>query len=196
MTNEAPITTTLKAPGANAPWMVIRSENTPQLNAQLSEIQANGIFAVLASANEAFAAHFTVGSILGAKPVSAPVDTGAFAPPAPAAPAAAPTQQELFAQFMAAQETGGLPTAQPLPSGPTAPVTAAQYGGGGADATPGAPIVAGMPAKLVSGSSARGPWQAWADPRPKEATDHMQKTDDVNHPGLNAGSHKLWKFIR
>jgi hypothetical protein len=57
-------------------------------------------------------------------------------------------------------------------------------------------MVAGMPAKLVSGSSARGPWQAWADPRPKEATDHMTKTDDVNHPGLAAGSHKLWKFIR
>jgi hypothetical protein len=57
-------------------------------------------------------------------------------------------------------------------------------------------MVAGMPAKLVSGSSARGPWQAWADPRPKDATDHMAKTDDVNHPGLAAGTHKLWKFIR
>ena len=199
MTNEAPITTTLKAPGANAPWMVIRSENTPQLNSQLSEIQANGIFAVLAAANEAFAAHFTVGSILGAKPVNAPVNTGAFTDPVPSGlsvPApAAPTQQELFAQFMAAQETGGLPQAAPA-AAPTAPATAAQYGGGGAAATPGAPIVAGMPAKLVSGSSAKGPWQAWADPRPKEATDHMQKTDDVNHPGLNGGSHKLWKFIR
>ena len=31
---------------------------------------------------------------------------------------------------------------------------------------------------------------------PKDATEHMQKTDDVNHPGLNAGTHKLWKFIR
>jgi hypothetical protein len=188
---EAPITTTLKAPGANAPWMVIRSENTPQLNAQLSEIQANGIFAILAAANEAFAAHFTVGGILGAKPLNAPQDTGAFAAPAPAAPAA-PTQEELFAQFVAAQNTQGLPTAAPA-AAPTAPATAAQYGGG---STPGAPIVAGMPAKLVSGSSAKGPWQAWADPRPKDATDHMQKTDDVNHPGLNAGSHKLWKFIR
>lgn len=186
---EAPITTTLKAPGANAPWMVIRSENTSQLNAQLSEIQANGIFAILAGANEAFAAHFTVGGILGAKPVDAPVNTGAFAPPA--APAA-PTQEEQFAAFLAAQNTAGLPTAAPA-AAPTAPATAAQYGGGG---TPGAPMVAGMPAKLVSGSSAKGPWQAWADPRPKDATDHMTKTDDPNHPGLLAGSHKLWKFIR
>lgn len=170
---EAPITTTLKAPGANAPWMVIRSENTPQLNAQLSEIQANGIFAVLASANEAFAAHFTVGGILGAKPIDAPVDTGAFTPPA-AEPA--PQYQQAY-------------------QAPAAPVQQ-QYAAPAAAAPPGAPIVAGMPAKLVSGSSARGPWQAWADPRPKEATEHMQKTEDVNHPGLNAGTHKLWKWIR
>ena len=177
---EAPITTTLKAPGSNAPWMVIRSENTSQLNAQLSEIQANGIFAVLAGANEAFAAHFTVGGILGATPLNAPQDTGAFAPPAPAPVAEpAPQYQQQYAAPVQQQ--------QQQYAAPAAPA---------AGATPGAPIVAGMAAKLVSGSSARGPWQAWADPRPKEATDHMQKTDDVNHPGLNAGTHKLWKFIR
>jgi hypothetical protein len=185
---EAPITTTLKAPGANSPWLVLRSENTVQQAAQLQEIRANGIFALLAEANEAFAAHFTVGGILGAKPLDAPRDTGAFAPPA------APTEQELFAQFMAAQQTQGLPTAAPA-AAPTAPATAAQYGGGGGG-TPGAPLVAGMPAKLVSGTSAKGAWQAWADPRPKEMTDHMQKTDDVNHPGLTSGTHKLWKFLR
>jgi hypothetical protein len=167
---EAPLTTTIKAPGANAPWIVIRSENTAQLAAQLSEIQANGTFATLANANEAFAGHFTVGSVLGAKPIDAPQDTGAFAQPAPVAQEPAPAYQQAY----------------------SAPAPAAAPAG----ATPGAPIVAGMPAKLVSGSSARGPWQAWADPRPKEATDHMQKTDDVNHPGLNAGTHKLWKFIR
>lgn len=187
---EAPITTTLKAPGANSPWLVLRSENTVQQAAQLQEIRANGIFALLAEANEAFAAHFTVGAVLGAKPLDAPQDTGAFTPPAPAA---APSQQELFAQFMAAQNTAGLPTAAPQ-AAPTAPATAAQYGGGGG--TPGAPMVAGMPAKLVTGTSAKGQWQAWADPRPKDATDHMQKTDDVNHPGLVSGTHKLWKFIR
>lgn len=169
---EAPITTTLKAPGANSPWVVIRSENTVQLNAQLAEIQANGIFATLANTNEAFAAHFTVGSVLGAKPLNAPQDTGAFAPPAP-------VEQQYQAPAPQYQQAYSAPA-------PAAP----------AGATPGAPIVAGMPAKLVSGSSARGAWQAWADPRPKEATDHMQKTDDVNHPGLAGGTHKLWKFIR
>jgi len=185
---EAPITTTLKAPGANSPWVVIRSENTAQLNAQLSEIQANGIFAVLAGANEAFAAHFTVGGILGAKPLNAPVDTGAFAPapvevPAPAAAvdAGAAALQQQIAALQAQQANANFAATPPTPTN---------------GATPGAPIIAGMPAKLVSGSSARGPWQAWADPRPKEATDHMQKTDDVNHPGLNGGTHRLWRFIR
>jgi hypothetical protein len=184
---EAPLTVTLKAPGANSPWLVLRSENTVQQAAQLKEIRANGIFALLAEANEAFAAHFTVGSVLGATPLNAPQDTGAFATAAPApAPAAEPTQQELFAQFMAAQS---VPPAQQMQTyqPPAQPAAAG---------TPGAPMVAGMPAKLVSGTSAKGTWQAWADPRPKDQTDHMTKTDDVNHPGLNGGTHKLWKFIR
>lgn len=187
-----PLKTTLKADGG-VPWIVIESANTVQLKQQLLELQANGTFAELANASESFKAHFTVGGILGARPISAPVDTGAFTPPAAAPEPAAPTQQELFAQFMAAQQTQGLPAAAPA-AAPTAPVTAAQYGGGGG--TPGAPMVAGMPAKLVEGTSAKGKWQAWADPRPKDMTDHMQKTDDVNHPGLTQGSHKLWKFIR
>jgi hypothetical protein len=176
LTDEAPLTTTLKAPGANAPWVVIRSQNTVQLAQQLAELQANTTFADLARANEAFTAHFTVGGILGARGVDAPQNTGAFAP----APEQAPEQQQYQA-----------PAAQYAPPAPQQ-----QYAPAPAASTPGAPMVAGMPAKLVSGSSARGPWQAWADPRPKEATDHMAKTDDVNHPGLNGGTHKLWKFIR
>jgi hypothetical protein len=156
--------------------VVIRSQNTVQLAQQLAELQANTTFADLARANEAFTAHFTVGGILGARGVDAPKDSGAFTPqvsPAPE-PYAAPAQQAYA------------PPAQQQYAAPAAP----------AATTPGAPMVAGMPAKLVSGSSARGPWQAWADPRPKDATDHMAKTDDVNHPGLAGGTHKLWKFIR
>lgn len=183
---EAPLTTTLKAPGSSAPWVVLRSENTSQLAQQLAELQANTTFADLARTQEALNAHFTVGAILGARGVNAPVDTGAFAAPAAPAPAAEPTQQELFAQFMAAQT---VPAAQQI----QAYVPPAEPAAGG---TPGAPMVAGMPAKLISGSSAKGPWQAWADPRPKEATDHMAKTEEVNHPGIAAGTHKLWKWIR
>lgn len=179
---DAPITTTLKAPGANAPWVVIRSENTVQLRQQLAELQANGSFADLASANEAFAAHYTTGALLGAKPLNAPQDTGAFGQQPAAVPAQVPYD-------------GGNQYAAYIPPAPpqqqyAAP--AAPYAGG----TPGAPLVAGMPAKLVEGTSAKGKWQAWADPRPKEATDHMAKTDDISHPGLTQGTHKLWKFIR
>jgi hypothetical protein len=188
MTTEAPLTTTIKANGPSAPWVVIRSENTVQLSQQLAELQANTTFADLARANEAFQAHFSVGSILGARGVDAPRDTGAFtpAPQQVAAPVAAPTQQELFAQFLASQNGASAAPAAPAATTPA-------YSGGGA---PGAPLVAGMAAKLVEGTSAKGKWQAWADPRPKDLTDHMQKTDDVNHPGLVAGTHKLWKFIR
>lgn len=195
---EAPLTTTLKAPGAGTPWVVLRSENTVQLGQQLAELQANTTFADLARAHEAFGAHFTVGAVLGARGLDAPKDTGAFAPQQVSAPAA-PTQQEQFAAFMAAQNPAGLPTAQPLASGPTAPNAyppappASAYD---TSATPGAPMVAGMPAKLVEGTSARGAWQAWADPRPKAATDHMTKTEDVNDPGLLNGTKKLWKWIR
>lgn len=172
---EAPLTTTLKAPGANAPWVVIRSDGTTQLAQQLAELQANATFADLARTQEALNAHFMVGGILGARGVDAPKDTGAFTPPAPPP---APSQEDLFAAFLAAQGQAA-PAPAPAPSG-----------------IPGAPLVAGMPAKLVEGVSSRGKWQAWADPRPKEATEHMAKTEDINDPGLLNGTKKLWKWIR
>lgn len=61
---------------------------------------------------------------------------------------------------------------------------------------PGAPFVNGSPARLVTGSSSKGEWTAWADPRPQHVTQDLEKTDDVDHPGLAAGTHKLWKFLR
>ena len=123
MTTEAPLTTTIKASGPSAPWVVIRSENTVQLSQQLAELQANTTFADLARANEAFQAHFSVGSILGARGVDAPKDTGAFTPQQPAAPepAAAPSQQELFAQFMAAQSVPPAQQIQSYQAPPAAP---------------------------------------------------------------------------
>lgn len=181
----APLTTTIKLPGANAPWLVIRSENSAQLDAQLNELMSNGVGATIGRAQDMIEAQFNTGKGLGARPVEAPVDTGAFnqpvaqepvyaAPQAPAAPYQQPQQQY-------AQPAAPAPAYQaPAPQG----------------ATPGAPMVAGMPAKLVSGQKNGRQWQAWADPRPKEVTEHMQRTDDVNHPGLAQGTHSLWKFIR
>lgn len=187
----APLTATIKLPGANAPWLVIRSNNSAQLDAQLNELMSNGVGATLGRAQDMIEAQFNTGKGLGARPLEAPQDTGAFAQPAPQAPqyqepqvqAAPPVQ---YAQPQAQQY------APPVQQQYQQPAPAPQAQG----ATPGAPMVAGMPAKLVSGQKNGRQWQAWADPRPKEVTEHMQRTDDVNHPGLAQGTHSLWKFIR
>lgn len=179
----APLTTTIKLPGANAPWIVIRSENSAQADAQLNELMSNGFGATLGRAQDMIEAQFNTGKGLEARAVSAPVDTGAYAVsvqnPAGYQP---PVQQ-------APQQQYAPPVQQQYQ--PPAPAPAPAQG-----ATPGAPMVAGMPAKLVSGNKNGRAWQAWADPRPKEVTEHMQRTDDPNHPGIAQGTHSLWKFIR
>ena len=62
-----------------------------------------------------------------------------------------------------------------------------------ASAPAGVPLINGIPAKWID----KGSWKAWADPRPQHETGPEKlKTDDENHPGLAAGSHKFWKFVR
>ena len=184
----APLTTTIKLPGANAPWIVIRSDNSAQADAQLNELMANGFGATLARAQEMIEAQYNAGKGLEARAINAPVDTGAFAQPAPQAqpqyqapqPQAQPQQyqqpQQQYQQAPAQQQYQ-----QPAPQ---------------QQATPGAPMIAGMPAKLVSGTKNGRQWNAWADPRPKDVTEGMQRTDDPFHPGINQGTHSFWKFIR
>lgn len=186
----APLTTTIKLPGVAAPWVVIRSENSAQLDAQLNELMANGVGATLGRAQDMLEAQYNTGKGLEARAVNAPVDTGAF------------TQQAAQAGYHPQPEAQPQQYQQPAPQAQyqqappqqqyQAPAPAPQAQG----ATPGAPLVAGMPAKLVSGNKNGRQWQAWADPRPKEVTEHMQRTDDPNHPGLAQGTHSLWKFIR
>jgi hypothetical protein len=183
----APLTTTLKLPGANAPWLVIRSNNSAQLDAQLNELMANGVGATLGRAQDMIEAQFNTGKGLGARPLEAPQDSGAFAAPAPQYQEPVPSQPQ-YQQPVAQPQYQQAPPQQQYQQ--PAPAPAAQ------GATPGAPMVAGMPAKLVSGNKNGRQWQAWADPRPKEVTEHMQRTDDPNHPGLAQGTHSLWKFIR
>ena len=182
--SNAPLTTTIKLPGANAPWIVIRSENSAQLDAQLNELMANGVGATIGRAQDMIEAQFNTGKGLGARAVDAPVDTGAYSQPAPQAqpqPAyAAPQPQQPAYAAPAPQQQ----YQQPAPAAPAA------------QATPGAPMIAGMPAKLVSGNKNGRQWQAWADPRPKDVTEGMQRTDDPFHPGINQGTHSFWKFIR
>lgn len=177
----APLTTTIKLPGANAPWIVIRSDNSAQADAQLNELMANGFGATLARAQEMIEAQYNTGKGLEARAINAPVDTGAFSQPQvqvqqPVPQYAQPVQQPAYAA----------PAPQPQYQQP-APAP---------QATPGAPMIAGMPAKLVSGNKNGRQWNAWADPRPKDVTEGMQRTDDPFHPGINQGTHSFWKFIK
>lgn len=187
----APLTATIKLPGVNAPWLVLRSENSAQLDAQLNELMANGVGATLGRAQDMIEAQFNTGRGLGARAVDAPVDTGAFSQPAPVQPQ---YQEPIPTQTQAPQYQQQQPAQPQYQQAP--PQQQYQQPAPQQNATPGAPMVAGMPAKLVSGNKNGRQWQAWADPRPKEVTEHMQRTDDPNHPGLAQGTHSLWKFIR
>lgn len=187
--SNAPLTTTIKLPGANAPWIVIRSENSVQLDSQLNELMANGVGATIGRAQEMIEAQFNTGKGLGARPVDAPVNTGAFNPPAqPQYQEPVPSQPQYQQQAPQQQYQAPAPQQQYQQPAP-APAPAAQ-------GAPGAPMIAGMPAKLVSGQKNGRQWNAWADPRPKDVTEGMQRTDDPFHPGINQGTHSFWKFIR
>ena len=193
---ESCLTATLKSSGAHdAAWLVVRADNPVELQGYLDAISSNGLGVVLASADEAFKAAFTVGKGLGAEPVAAPQN--------PAPQPDAPAQQEN--PWAAQQPAQQVPPADSNPWGVPAqqaaqPAGAANtFGGGGGEA--GAPMVLGMPARKVSKVSPKTgkPWSAWADPRPQEAVAHIPKdakTDDPNDPRLAQGTATFWQFIR
>lgn len=197
MSEEAPLTTTIKLPGANMPWFVIRSENAAQLDQQLNELMSLGIAATVGRAQNMLEAQFNMGVGLEARAVQAPVQQAPAAPvqqaPQQAYPPAdvngVPFQQQQYQQpinsvYEAQQRAQQQPQYAPAPQQATAP------------ATPGAPMICGQPAKLVTGNKNGRAWQAWADPRPKNVTDGMERTDDPNHMGLMQGTHSFWKFIK
>lgn len=269
---EAQYTTTLKVPGRDEPWIVIRSTNAAQLQDQLKELQHGGVFAELAHTQAALRSVFASGSILGARSVT-PQPSGAesgkgehqeaaaAAAQRPAGPAPTPQQQprapqqapagqeapqqaptarpepaQLAAQppqghqqapGLAAQSLQGYqqaqPAAAPAPQQPQAPQPAGltpqqpsvvpqamaqppQQGGtfSPPPPMPGAPIILGQPARFHSGTSSRGPWQAFFDPRPQEEIEKIPvgpdgkvpETDDPNHPGLAGGTHRFAMFLR
>lgn len=202
MSDDSPLTTTFKLPGVNAPWVVIRSENSAQLDAQLSELMANSTFATIGRAQDMFEGQFNLGKGVEARGVTAPQDTGAFTqPPAQQAQQSYPQADVSGVPFQQQAQPAPQQYAQPQQYQP--PQTQyqqqpapQQYAQPQQAATPGAPLVLGQPAKLVSGTKNGRQWNAWADPRPKSVTDGMERTDDPNHPGINMGTHSLWKFIR
>jgi len=168
---EAKFTTTIKyGAGHDAPWTVVRSDDAAEHELDLQTLERNTTFATAGRVAAAAAAQYNVGKGLGAQGINAPVST-----PAPAQPA---YNGGTMAQ--PAQQAYAAPAQQAYASAPVA-------------APPGVPIILGQPAKLVD----KGSWKAWADPRPASETGNDKlKTKDPNHPGLAAGTHKYWDFIR
>jgi hypothetical protein len=190
---EAPLSVNFKpAAGFDAPMITIRANDPQELKTYLEGVAGAGILESVNTLDGQFKAAYgtpsgaaqNVQNVLGGQqaavqPVAAPV----------AAPAAAGWGQAPAAQW-------GQPAAA------AAPAPAAQP----AAASAGAPFIAafGQPATFRSGTSARGAWSAYMDPRPKQVVDalpvdHTGKvpsTDNENHPGLAAGTHKFTKFIR
>ena len=190
---EAPLSVNFKPNKEyDAPLLTVRGIESPELVQRIHGLEAAGVFLAVADADAKFKAAYAASpgaqvaaQVLGAQPVAveapvaapAPVANPYAQPAAPAAPAA-PAYQA------------------PAPAAPAQP----------AAASAGAPFIPafGQAAVFRSGQSARGPWSAYFDPRPKQVTDaipvdHTGKqptTDDVNHPGLAAGTHKFSKFIR
>lgn len=195
MSEEAPLVITIKVEGGpSSPWIVLRSSNPNQAQQDLDAIAASGLADAIGRAHAAVNAGFNAGNVLGARTEAAPVGNG-FQPaqPSPQAPANPGWEQGPPPAFAQPQNGYGQQPAQAYAQAatqyqPPAPQPAA---------TPGAPLVMGQPAKLVqSKPGAARAWQAWADPRPKNVTDGLEATNDVNDPGLQNGTKKLWAFLR
>lgn len=197
MSEEAPLTTTIKLPGVNQPWFVIRSENAAQLDQQLNELMSLGIAATVGRAQNMLEAQFNMGVGLEARAVQAPVQQQAPAAPAQQAPQQAYPPADVngvpFQQQPPVQQYQQQPAQQQYAQPQQQYQQPVQQA---APATPGAPMICGQPAKLVTGNKNGRAWQAWADPRPKNVTDGMERTDDPNHMGLMQGTHSFWKFIK
>lgn len=187
---EAPFSITFKnGTSQDSALVTVRGETAVEIQSRLEAIAANGLGAVLSGTVDAVRGASTVGATLGATPVNAPQveNTHQAAPQGTqgANPWATVAQQP--------------PAEAENPWGSTdQPQQAAQPQQAGSFEGAGAPMVLGMPARKVSGTSKKTgrPWEAWADPRPKEATQHIQaRTDDPNDPRLAAGQATFWKFI-
>lgn len=92
MTTEAKFTSTIKlGAGYDAPWLVVRSNDSAEHELDLQTVQRNGTFATLGRIAQEAQAQYNVGKGLGAQTIAAPVSTpepayggGTMAAPAPA----------------------------------------------------------------------------------------------------------------
>lgn len=202
---EAPLSINFK-PGKDfdAPLLTIRANTPEELEQRVNGVSQGPLFGAIVNAQTGFKAAYNVANVLGGVSESAPAPQAAPQAAAPAqggfpeaspwggnpGPAAQAPQQQYMAAAAAGAAAGGY---TPQPAATPA-------------ASAGAPFIPafGMSATFRSGQGPRGPWSAYFDPRPKAVTDaiapdHTGKapsTDDVNHPGLAAGTHKFAKFLR
>lgn len=189
---DARLTATLKTgKGYEDAWLVLRADNPVEMQSMLDALTNNGFGAVLGKADAAFKAEFIAGKGLGATPIEAPQNP---APPAqqenPWAASVPPQQQAAPAQQ---DPWGGY--GQQAPAQQAQPQQAGNFGGDDAPFLSGL----GMQAKIVTGVSKKTgkPWRAAADPRPQNMTQGItERTNDPNHPGLAAGTHTFWLFLR
>jgi hypothetical protein len=201
------INVSLKLDGQK-PWVTVYGDNAADLAVQLDMIAAHGIGPKAAAALASLQAGFETGAQLGAEQVASyPVAQPPAPAPqaAPAAPASPWVDSQSAPPAWAAQPAPAAPQQyqQPAPQQFQQPAPAAPAAPAGGVQGPFIPAF-GMSATFRSGQSARGPWKAWFDPRPKGVTDALPKgpdgktpsTDDPNHPGLAAGTHKFSQFIR
>lgn len=200
---EAPLSINFK-PGKDfdAPMLTIRATTPMELEERVNGVAQGSLFGAIVNAQTGFKAAYNVSSLLGGVAESAP---------APQAPQAQAPQAPAQGGFPEAGGWGGnVPAQAPQTqymnaAAQGAPAMQAQAPAQGV-ASAGAPFIPafGMAATFRSGQGSRGPWSAYFDPRPKNVTDsipadHTGKapsTDDVNHPGLAAGTHKFAKFLR
>lgn len=65
----------------------------------------------------------------------------------------------------------------------------------GVQIVPGAPIIAGKPAWLISGETKGRPWTAFIHPD-RNVDRNLPTTDDENDPRLAQGKAKFWRFLK
>lgn len=130
---ESPLVTTIKASDdRDAPWIVIRSTDSQQLQSQLQELENGTVFADIGRVAGVFQAQARLGAMLGAKGLDPQEATGAFnnvqaaatAPAASAAtppaattpPVAAPAKFPAFGGFKTPPAAATPPAATPPPA--------------------------------------------------------------------------------
>lgn len=191
--NEAPLSVTFKPHGGyDAPLFTVRANDPNELVGYLNALAEGEAFDAMGRAQASLTAKFELGKGVSATTEQqAPADHMAPTTPQPewsapqqqAPPVAPPQAAPQWGQAQQAAPAAAAPAAPPAPQAPPA------------GSIPGAPLIAGIPAKFID----KGSWKAFADPRPKTFTDAIpdsNKTNDPNHPGLAAGTHKFWQFVR